>query len=64
MKVQRCMPGNPEVKKWYPALAPLSVIGIADVIEGIVGKCTLTSPDIKVVTNDLHTILYTISRGG
>ena len=57
MKVQRYMPGNTEVKKSYPALAPLTVIGIADVIEGIVGKCTLTSPDIKAVLNALQEVI-------
>ena len=57
MKVQRYMPGNTEVKKWYPALAPVSTIGIDDVIEGIVARCTLTSPDIKACLNALQEVI-------
>lgn len=57
MKIQRRMPGDYETKKWYPTLAPISTIGLSDVIQGIVGKCTLTSPDIKACLNALQEVI-------
>lgn len=57
MKVQRYIPGNTEVKKWYPALAPISVIGLDDIIAGIVGKCTLTAVDVKACLVGLQEVI-------
>ena len=64
MKVQRKMPSNPDIKKWYPALAPITTVGLDDIIQGIVEKCTLTAVDMKACLQDLQdVVIEQIQRG-
>ena len=64
MKVQRKMPSNPDIKQWYPALAPINTVGLDDIIQGIVEKCTLTAVDMKACLQDLQdVVIEQIQRG-
>ncbi len=45
-KIQRKNPKN-ETKAWYPQVALAQTISADEVIDGIVGKCTLTAVDVK-----------------
>lgn len=45
-KIQRKNPQT-DAKGWYPQVALTSTVGIEEVVTGIVGKCTLTAPDVK-----------------
>lgn len=64
LKTQRKMPGNPTVKKWYPAAAPRTLIGLADITQGIVDRCTLTAPDILAVLRALQeVVIEQLTRG-
>lgn len=64
IKVQRYMPGNTQVKKWYPAAAPRTLVGLADIVQGIVDRCTLTAPDILAVLRALQEVcIEQLSRG-
>lgn len=55
-KIQRKNPKN-ETKAWYPQIALAQTISAEEVIDGIVGKCTLTAPDVKAVLVALEEVV-------
>lgn len=62
-KIQRRNPIS-HTLSWYPNISLNGVTGVDDVVAGIVGKCTLTSPDVRACLVALEEVIIEQIKAG
>lgn len=62
-KIQRRNPIS-HTLAWYPQISLNGITGVEDVVAGIVGKCTLTAPDVKAVLIALEEVIIEQIKAG